>query len=89
MPEIPTSSPFIGEERPDERGGNVVRVPITDIPVVEYGPANLPLPVRRLREQILEAAATGDPEKLPPDLSTQMASTRRSASVNRTIRSRR
>jgi len=66
MPEIPADDPFIGEERPDERGGNVVRVPVTDVPVVEYDPANLPLPVRRLREQILEAATTGDPEKLRP-----------------------
>jgi len=36
------------------------------VPVVEYDPAKLPLPVRRLREQIIEAASTGDIEKLRP-----------------------
>lgn len=36
------------------------------VPVVEYDPAKLPTPVRRLREQIIEAASTGDIEKLRP-----------------------
>ncbi|MBZ0230548.1 MAG: hypothetical protein K8F58_19130 [Bauldia sp.] len=36
------------------------------VPVVEYDPAKLPMPVRRLREQIIEAAASGDIEKLRP-----------------------
>jgi hypothetical protein len=34
--------------------------------VVEYDFSKLPAPVRRIREQIIEAAATGDPEKLRP-----------------------
>ncbi len=42
-----------------------------EIPVVEYDFSKLPPPVRRLREQILEAAATGDPEKLRPIIQAQ------------------
>jgi hypothetical protein len=33
-------------------------------PTIEYDPARLPPPVRRLREQIIEAAKSGDIEKL-------------------------
>jgi hypothetical protein len=49
-----------------------------EVPVVEYDVDKLPAPVKRLREQIIAAAATGDPEKLraifdanggPPQLS--------------------
>ncbi|MEJ0012278.1 MAG: hypothetical protein WDM94_06520 [Bauldia sp.] len=36
----------------------------TEIPQVEYDFSKLPLPVQRLREQIIAAATTGDPEKL-------------------------
>jgi hypothetical protein len=37
----------------------------TDVlPTIEYDFDKLPLPVKRLREQIIEAASTGDPEKL-------------------------
>jgi len=35
-----------------------------DLPIVQYDAALLPTPVRRLREQIMEAAATGEPEAL-------------------------
>lgn len=35
-----------------------------EIPEVKYGPADLPPAVARLREQIIAAARTGDPEKL-------------------------
>jgi hypothetical protein len=35
-----------------------------DLPAVEYDLSKLPKPVARLREQIIAAAATGDPEKL-------------------------
>jgi hypothetical protein len=35
-------------------------------PTVEYDPAKLPAPVRRLREQIIEAALSGDLEQLRP-----------------------
>lgn len=66
MPAIPPDDPLIGIDRQDERGGEPVRVPMSDIPAVEYDPAKLPPPLRRLREQILEAAASGDPEKLRP-----------------------
>ncbi len=66
MPTIPPDDFFMDADGPRERGGMVVRVPVTDIPVVEYDPEKLPPPVRRLREQIIEAAATGDPERLRP-----------------------
>ncbi|HEX9903935.1 MAG TPA: hypothetical protein VGA77_03115, partial [Propylenella sp.] len=35
-----------------------------DVPIVQYDAALLPMPVKRLREQIMEAAATGEPEAL-------------------------
>jgi hypothetical protein len=35
-----------------------------ELPSIEYDFDKLPPPVKRLREQIIEAAATGDPEKL-------------------------
>ncbi len=64
MPAIPPDMPLSDDDFVDERGGEVVRVPADDIPEVLYDPAQLPPPVRRLREQIIEAAASGDPEKL-------------------------
>jgi hypothetical protein len=64
MPGIPADDPLIEERNRDERGGNVVRVPPDQIPEVEYDPAKLPAPVRRLREQIIDAATSGDPERL-------------------------
>jgi hypothetical protein len=39
------------------------------VPVVEYDVSKLPEPVKELREKIVAAAATGDPEKLRPLLS--------------------
>ncbi|HET7715902.1 MAG TPA: hypothetical protein VFK86_09765 [Bauldia sp.] len=67
MPSIPSDDRLLrDEDGAKDGGGGPVRVPITDIPVVEYDPAKLPTPVRRLREQIIEAAATGDPENLRP-----------------------
>ena len=42
------------------------QLPQFEIPTVEYDVARLPTPVRRLREQIMAAAATGDPEMLQP-----------------------
>jgi hypothetical protein len=38
----------------------------TEIPVVEYDFSKLPAPVARLRQQIIDAAKSGDPEKLRP-----------------------
>jgi hypothetical protein len=38
------------------------------LPTIEYDVSKLPAPVRRLREQIIEAASTGDIEKLKPIL---------------------
>lgn len=65
MPAIPPDGSFFEDGR-DDGAGAAVRVPITDIPIVEYDPEKLPTPVRRLREQIIEAAASGDPERLRP-----------------------
>ena len=70
MPEIPgmpgDETPPGGETAtplpPDERAGSGDET----LPVVEYDFSKLPAPVRRIREQIIEAAATGDPEKLRP-----------------------
>ena len=45
--------------------------PAVDVPIVFYDPDRLPTPVRRLREQIIEAAATGDPERLRPIFDAQ------------------
>jgi hypothetical protein len=64
MPSIPSDDQLLQKEDELDQGGGAVRVPITDIPVVEYDPEKLPTPVKRLREQIIEAAASGDPEKL-------------------------
>ncbi len=40
----------------------------TALPVIEYDPAKLPPPVRRLREQILEVTRSGDLDRLQPIL---------------------
>jgi len=40
--------------------------PPMEVPLVEYDFSQLPTPVRRLREQIIAAATTGDPEALRP-----------------------
>lgn len=60
MPEIPADDPLISEDRAPDLTRHLVA------PEVEYDPARLPLPVRRLREQIIDAAATGEPENLRP-----------------------
>jgi hypothetical protein len=65
MPSIPPDDTLLDDRR-DEGGGAAVRIPVTSIPVVEYDPEKLPAPVRRLREQIIEAAASGDLQKLRP-----------------------
>lgn len=71
MPVIP--APGTSEEAPSDQGtvepGETAPTILPDanvLPMVEYDPAKLPTPVRRLREQIIEAAHSGDPEKLRP-----------------------
>ena len=67
MPDIPadeTTRP--SSETTGPTGGAVGAPPDMPIPVVEYDPGKLPVPVRRLREQLIEAASTGEPEKLRP-----------------------
>ncbi|MEX0853584.1 MAG: hypothetical protein WD036_09940 [Bauldia sp.] len=51
---------------PTGEPGAATLPPDADVAVVEYDPAKLPTPVRRLREQIMAAAWTGDPENLKP-----------------------
>jgi hypothetical protein len=55
--EEPTGEPLDVEPTLGEAG---------ELPVVEYDASQLPPPVRRLREQIIEAATTGDIDKLVP-----------------------
>lgn len=71
MPAIP--APDASEAAPSDLGtvepGETAPSVLPDanaLPLVEYDPAKLPTPVRRLREQIIEAAHSGDPEKLRP-----------------------
>lgn len=65
MPEIPPDEPegTLGESPPAPPPSDTEAV---EVPRVEYDTSVLPAPVRRLREQIIEAAATGDPERLRP-----------------------
>jgi hypothetical protein len=71
MPEIPSQSPDLqspddaapAEEKP---AGEVAPGPSLPPPKIEYDVTKLPAPVRRLRGQIIEAASTGDIEKLKP-----------------------
>jgi len=75
MPEIPApetpAAPDDSTNPPDDNApapDTTETPPATneEIPVVEYDVSKLPPPVKRLREQIIEAAATGDIEKLKP-----------------------
>jgi hypothetical protein len=52
-----------GDDTPDDTTAPAVVAP-QELPTVEYDFDKLPAPVKRLREQIIEAASTGDPEKL-------------------------
>jgi hypothetical protein len=63
MPGIPADVPLASGNRAPAAVGDPGN---TDVPTVEYDADKLPTPVRRLREQIMEAAATGDPDKLRP-----------------------
>ena len=60
MPAVPPDStePPVGPEPPIAAD--------QPLPEIQYDVATLPVPVARLRQQIIEAAATGDPEKLRP-----------------------
>lgn len=61
MPGVPADVPRVSESQAPETD----RLD-ADVPTVEYDTDKLPPAVRRLREQIMDAAATGDPEKLKP-----------------------
>ncbi|SDB29417.1 hypothetical protein [Bauldia litoralis] len=62
MPGIPADGPLFPGNTETRRPFSVPAV----APTVVYDPASLPTPVRRLREQILEAAASGDIERIRP-----------------------
>ena len=55
-----------GDAAPADDTAPPTPAPPMEIPVVEYDFSKLPTPVARLREQIIEAASTGDPEALRP-----------------------
>lgn len=57
------SAPTDGEQRPD--GGAEVE-PEAPLPEIQYDVSKLPEPVQKLRNQILEAAKSGDLERLRP-----------------------
>jgi len=67
MPPIPTSEIGLVEPAPD------TLPPDLDVPKVLYDPADLPEPVRLIRQLIMEAAATGDPEQLRAIMDAQAA----------------
>ena len=54
------------EEPPADTPPASADSPPKDVPVVEYDIAKLPEPVKQLREKIIAAASTGDPENLRP-----------------------
>jgi hypothetical protein len=58
--DTPAPSPGI----PQDSATDSTQAQPVDLPKVEYDLGNLPAPVAELRRKIIEAAATGDPEKL-------------------------
>ncbi len=64
MPDVPPDSTEAPAPAPDAQ--QPAAEPEIPIPEVFYDASKLPVPVARLRQQIIEAAATGDPEKLRP-----------------------
>jgi len=60
-----------GETPPAGDATQHAALPAYEIPDVEYDPAGLPPPVRRLRDEIIAAAATGDVEALRPIVEAQ------------------
>ncbi|WP_421724464.1 hypothetical protein [Bauldia sp.] len=70
MPQIPADDLLDRPAAPAEPPEDDTAIDIPDeppvAPTVRYDTDTLPTPVRRLREQILEAANSGDPERLRP-----------------------
>lgn len=63
MPQVPPDSAAPPADVP---APDTTAAPAIPLPAVEYDLSKLPVPVARLREQIIAAAATGDLEKLKP-----------------------
>jgi hypothetical protein len=63
-----TSGPEASAPEPDikatEPPAASTPAPPVDLPAIEYDVSKLPEPVRRLRQQILDACKTGDPQQL-------------------------
>jgi hypothetical protein len=70
VPSDPPDTQLPAQGQPAEPPSSATGQPGADeqIPVVEYDFSKLPVPVARLRDQLMEAAATGDLEKLRPIL---------------------
>ncbi len=77
--EVPPDAPPDTNAAPSNDNGPDTATPDADttsaapaeIPTVEYDFSKLPAPVQRLREQIIAAAETGDPEKLRTIITAQ------------------
>ncbi|PTW62196.1 hypothetical protein C8N35_101233 [Breoghania corrubedonensis] len=71
------------QSMPDEGLVTGVDTGATPLPEIHYGATGLPKPVMRLREQILDAARTGDVERLRPVLeSNEMPPTLSLSQIN-------
>lgn len=67
---VPLPDPIRRPSQPDASASEPADDTVPSVSDVLYDPALLPEPVRRLRQRILDAAASGDPEALRPWLST-------------------
>ena len=63
---IEPGTPDVPPDSSDQPMPGPVLSPGMPLPEIGYDPSKLPVPVARLRQQIIDAAATGDPEKLRP-----------------------
>jgi len=59
-------APVTGKDPDAPAPSAAAPAPDQPVPTVEYDFSKLPPPVKRLRDQIIAAASTGDPEKLRP-----------------------
>jgi hypothetical protein len=69
MPSIPSAeapAPATPEQAPAAAPAPATDNAAKPVPTVEYDVSKLPDPVKQLREKIMAAAATGEPEKLRP-----------------------
>ncbi len=67
---VPLPDPIRRPSQPEADSPEPADATVPSVSDVRYDPALLPEPVRRLRQRILDAAASGEPEALRPWLST-------------------